>query len=141
MKDRGFFDEEDFQKIKDLRRDTVETTTRFEEIITFLDGVYSPKGKKKEKELEDIDKCFEVITDRRDTVIRLSKEATTALEAIRNAAEVAKAEKRKKYNSSRRSGNGRSEGSRPGAIQTTYWSIAKENISRVDTTARTGMGG
>ena len=45
-KDRGFFDEHDFQKIKDLRRDTEETTTRFKEIITFLDAVYSGKGKK-----------------------------------------------------------------------------------------------
>ena len=95
MKDRGLIDEDDFQKIKDLRRDTEETTNRFEEIITFLEGVYSPKGKKKEKELEDIDKCFEVITERRDTVIKLSKEATTVVEVNRNAAEEVKSEKRK----------------------------------------------
>ena len=40
MKDRGFYDETDFQKIKDLRNDTEETTDRFEEIITYLEGVY-----------------------------------------------------------------------------------------------------
>ena len=55
VKDRGFYDETDFQKIKDLRRDTEETTDRFKKIITFLESVYTGKGKKKEKESEEID--------------------------------------------------------------------------------------
>ena len=55
VKDRGFYDETDLQKIKDLRRDTEETTDRFKEIITFLESVYTGKGKKKEKESEEID--------------------------------------------------------------------------------------
>ena len=59
-----------------------------------MEGAYSSKGKKKENELEDIDKCFEVITDKRETVIRMSKEAIAAVEANRNAAELAKAEKK-----------------------------------------------
>ena len=45
--------------------------------------------------MEDIDKCFEVIKKERDTVIRLSKEATAAVETKKNEAEMEKAEKRK----------------------------------------------
>ena len=39
VKDRGFYDETEFQKIKHLRRDTEETNDRFKEIITFLENV------------------------------------------------------------------------------------------------------
>ena len=115
VKDRGFFYEYDIQKIKDPQRDTEETTTRFEEIITFLEGVYSGKERKKEKELEDIVKCFEVITERRDTVIKMVKEATTGVETSRNATEEAKAKvKENNLNYCRRSGDGRSEEPRQG---------------------------
>ena len=117
VKDKGLFDEDDFQKIKDLRRDTKKTTTRFDEIITFLEGVYSGKGKKKEKEMEEIDKYFVVIIERRNTVIRMVKEATTVVETSRYAAEEAKAEIRSNENSSRRSGDRRSEGPRPEEIK------------------------
>ena len=47
MKNRGFYDEVNFQKIKDLRKDTEETIDRFEEIITFLEDVYTGCSKLK----------------------------------------------------------------------------------------------
>ena len=40
VKERGCYNETNFKKIKDLRKDTEETTDRLEEILTVLEGVY-----------------------------------------------------------------------------------------------------
>ena len=45
MKERGFYDEADLQKIKDLRKDTEETTDRLEQILTYLEGVTWAEGR------------------------------------------------------------------------------------------------
>ena len=49
-----------------MKREIDNTTNRFEDILTFLESVYAAIGKKKEKELEEIAKNFEVITERRN---------------------------------------------------------------------------
>ena len=55
VKERGCYNETNFQKIKDLRKDTEETTDRLEEILTVLEGVYIGGSRVKEtKELKDI---------------------------------------------------------------------------------------
>ena len=54
VKKRGFYNEADFQKIKDLRKDKEETTERLEEIITCLEGVYMGRGNRS-KELKEIE--------------------------------------------------------------------------------------
>ena len=90
VKNRGFYDEAKFHKIKDLTKGTEETTDRFVEIITIVEGVYTGYSKeKKKKELKEIDDCFEAITERRETVIKMSKDATTVVETSRNTVEEA----------------------------------------------------
>ena len=53
--------------------ETEETTDNMEEIITMFEG-------KKTKKLKDIEDFFNVIKDSRAGIIRLSKEATAAVE-------------------------------------------------------------
>ena len=106
MKERSFYDEADFQKIKTLRKDTEETSDRLEEIITHLEGVYMRKGKRS-KELKAIKDYYIIITERRAEVIRLSKEATKVVETSRNAVKEAKDRERREDNSGRREGEGR----------------------------------
>ena len=97
MKNRGFYDEAKFHKIKDLRKGTEETTDRFVEIITIVEGVYTGYSKaKKKKEIKEIDDCFKAITERRETVIKMSKDATTVIEMSRNALEEAKSLKKRR---------------------------------------------
>ena len=40
VKEQGFYNEADFLNIKDLNKDTKETTNRLEEMIACLEGVY-----------------------------------------------------------------------------------------------------
>ena len=84
MKERGFYNVADFQNIKDLRKDTEETTDKLEEIITYMEGVYISKGKRN-KEPKEIDDYYIEITQRRADVIKLSKEATDTVEPNINA--------------------------------------------------------
>ena len=74
VKERGFYDEADLQKIKDLRKDTEEITYRLEGIITYLQGVYMGRGKRS-KELKEIEDYYIVITQTRAEVIKLSRNA------------------------------------------------------------------
>ena len=63
--------------------------------------------------MEDIVKNFQEITERSDAVRKKVKEENDAIETARNA----EASKRTSENSSRRSGEGRSEGPRPWGIE------------------------
>ena len=83
VKERGYYDEADIQVVKNLRRDTEETTDRLEEIIRYLEGVYIGR-EKTNKELKDIEDYFNVNKERRANLIKLSKEATDIVEVNRN---------------------------------------------------------
>ena len=97
VKDRGYYNKEDFKKIRDLRRDQEDTINRYEEIITFLESVYAVKGTKQMNEMEYIVKNFQETTERRNTMRHKLKGANDAVETARNAAA---AERSTEYSSS-----------------------------------------
>ena len=66
--DKDHYDEDDFRKVKEIKKDTEAITDKYEEILTYLDSVYSAKPKKMEKELKEVKENFEEIEQRRDTV-------------------------------------------------------------------------
>ena len=82
--ERGRYDEEDYKNVKDLKRDTEENIDMYEDIITYLDGVYSAKPAKKEEEMKELVENFDMIAERRDTVRKKVKEANIAIEKETN---------------------------------------------------------
>ena len=42
----GMFDKDNYQLVKDLKRDVEENIIKYEEILTYLEGVYSVKPEK-----------------------------------------------------------------------------------------------
>ena len=51
---RTYYDEEDFKKVKDLKKETDEYTDKYEEIITYSESCYAGKPGKKKKEIKEI---------------------------------------------------------------------------------------
>ena len=86
----GRFDEDDYNIVKDLKRDTEENIDRYEDILTHLEGVYAAKPTKFALEIEELANNFEVIAQRRGILRGKVKEANTAIEEERNKYEVKK---------------------------------------------------
>ena len=61
---KGRYDKDNHQLIKDLKRDMVEDIVKYEDILTYLDGVYAAKAEKYTVEIAEITKNFEVIAQR-----------------------------------------------------------------------------
>ena len=78
--EKGRYDEEDYKTVKDLKKDTEENINMFEEILTYLDSVYSAKPAKKEDEMKELVENLELIEKRRDTMRKKVKEANIAIE-------------------------------------------------------------
>ena len=76
---RTYYDEEDFKKVKDLKRETDKITDKYEEIITYFESIYAGKPGKKEKGIKNIVKNYQEITERRDSVRKKVKEANEAI--------------------------------------------------------------
>ena len=66
--DEGRYAKDDHQLTKDLKRDMEENIVKYEDILTYLDGVYSAKAEKYTEEIADLTKNFEVIAQRRSTM-------------------------------------------------------------------------
>ena len=105
---RTYYDEEDFKKVKDLKRETDKITDKYEEIITYFESIYAGKPGKKEKGIKEIVKNYQEITERRDSVRKKVKEANEAIETARNEEAV-----KRRAENTRRNGERRGEGERP----------------------------
>ena len=82
VKDRGFYEQEDTQIVKGLRRDTEAVTYNFEKALSRFESKY--KGKvKKQKELQEVESNWPIIKDTRTCTIQLAKEDFTAMKEFR----------------------------------------------------------
>ena len=78
------FNEDHVQQVKELKLGIGDAITRYEEILSRLEAIYSVKPEKYEKQMEDMDKIFGLISKRRHTVRRQCLEATKVIENERN---------------------------------------------------------
>ena len=56
--DSGMYDKDNYQLIKDLRKDVEENIVKYEDILTYLEGVYSAKVKKYTTQITELTKNF-----------------------------------------------------------------------------------
>ena len=64
----GMFNKDTYQLVKDLKKDVEENIVKYEDILTYLEGVYSAKPDKFKAEITELTKNFEVMAGRRSTV-------------------------------------------------------------------------
>ena len=64
-----------------------ENIVKYEDILTYLEGVYSAKPDKFKAEITELTKNFEVMAGRRSTVRTKGKEAVNAIEEEKNKQE------------------------------------------------------
>ena len=104
--DEGRYDKDNHQLIKDLKRDMEENIVKYEDILTYLDGVYSAKAEKYTVEIADLTKNFEVIAQRRSTMRGKMKEAVAAIEDERNKYDQLRSREDRTLTGSQRGGGG-----------------------------------
>ena len=85
--DAGMYNKDNYQLIKDLRKDVEENIVKYKDILTYLEGVYSAKAEKYTTEITELTKNFEVIAERRSTMRAKVKEAVAAVEEEKNKQE------------------------------------------------------
>ena len=78
--DRGRYDLDDHKTVKDVKKDVEVNIDSFEDIFTHLDGIYAANPYKVAKEMEELAKNFELISQRRETQRKKVKEANAAIE-------------------------------------------------------------
>ena len=83
----GMFDRDNYQLVKDLKKDVEENIIKYEEILTHLEGVYSVKPEKYVDQLKELTGNFEVMAARRYTVRTKGREAIKAIEEEKNKEE------------------------------------------------------
>ena len=80
----NMFDEDNYQLVKELKRDVEENIIKYEEILTHLEGVYSVKPEKYTNQLKQMKENFDVMDSRRSTVRSKGLEAVKAIEEEKN---------------------------------------------------------
>ena len=81
------YNEDNVQQVKELKAGIGDALTRYEEILSRLEAIYSVKPEKYEKQLKDMNTNFGLISKRRHTVRRQCLEAAKAIENERNKKE------------------------------------------------------
>ena len=81
------FNEDHVQQVKELKLGIGDALTRYEDILSRLEAIYSVKPEKYEKQLKDMNTNFGLISKRRHTVRKQCLEATKAIENERNKKE------------------------------------------------------
>ena len=81
------YNEDNVQQVKELKAGIGDALTRYEEILSRLEAIYSVKPEKYEKQLKDMNTNFGLISKRRHTVRKQCLEATKAIENERNKKE------------------------------------------------------
>ena len=71
----GMFDRDNYQLVKDLKKDVEGNIIKYEEILTHMEGVYSVKPEKYTEQLKEMKENFEVMASKRSTVRRKGMEA------------------------------------------------------------------
>ena len=79
---KDFYDPEEIQKVKDVRKDSDEITDSVEEILTALEGIY--RGKAQKKELKEFEEYMVTIIERRSQTVTLFKDTIVSMEVKRN---------------------------------------------------------
>ena len=102
--DTGMYNKVNYQLIKDLRKDVEENIVKYEEILTYLEGVYSAKAKKYATEMAELTKNFEVIAERRSTMRAKVKEAVAAVEEEKNKQQLTRTREERVTTGSQRGG-------------------------------------
>ena len=92
MIDKDHYEEDDFKKVKEIKRDPKITTDKYEEALTYLDSAYSAKATKFAKELKEGTENFGEIERRRDSVRTRVKEANEHIEAQKEKSEAKRRE-------------------------------------------------
>ena len=83
----GMFDEDNVRLVKELKLGVGDTLTRYEEILSRLEAIYSVKPEKFKDQLKEMNENFGMISKRRYTVRKQCLEATKAIEDERNKKE------------------------------------------------------
>ena len=78
------FDEDNYQLVKELKRDVEENIIKYEEILTHLEGFYYLKQEKYTNQLKEMKENFDVMDSRRSTVWSKGLEAVKAIEEEKN---------------------------------------------------------
>ena len=104
--DEGRYNKDNHQVIKDLKREMVEDIVKYEDILTYLDGVYTAKAEKYTVEISEMTKNFEVIAQRRSIMREKIKEAVAAIEEERNKYDQLRTREDRTLTGSQRGGGG-----------------------------------
>ena len=132
----GRYDKDDHQTVKDLKKDIKENIDKYEDILTYLDGVYAARPSKYAVEMDELTKYFEVIAQRRCTMRGKVKEAVAAIGEERNKYGEAKAREDRTLTGSQRGEGGefgsekqfkQSQGSHPDRISSEYTPLMAQN--------------
>ena len=129
----GRYDKDNHQLIKDLKRDMVEDIVKYEDILTYLDGVYAAKAEKYAVEIAEMTKNFEVIAQRRSIMRGKIKEAVAATEDERNKYDQLRSREDRTLTGSQRRGGGgekqfkQPQGSHPDRISSEYTPLMAQN--------------
>ena len=75
----GMFDEDNLKQVKELKRDVGENLTRYEDILTHLEELYSVKPEKYKAQLKEMKENFDMLNNRRSIVREKSLEAVKAI--------------------------------------------------------------
>ena len=81
------FDKDNIKQVKELKRDVGDNLTRYEDILTHLEALYSVKPEKYKAQLKEMKENFDMLSTRRSTVRGKSLEAVKAIEEERNKKE------------------------------------------------------
>ena len=75
----GMFDEDNLKQVKELKRDVGENLTRYEDILTHLEALYSVKPEKYKAQLKEMKENFDMLNNRRSIEREKSLEAVKAI--------------------------------------------------------------
>ena len=100
----GMFDKDNYQLVKDLKKDVEENIVKYEDIITYLEGVYSAKPDKFKAEITELTKNFQVMAGRRSTVRIKGQKAIKAIEDEKNKQEQTRSREDRTVTGSQRGG-------------------------------------
>ena len=130
----GMFDKETYQLVKDRKRDSEENIVKYEEILTYFEGVYSVKPKKFKAQIPEFTKNFEVMAGRRFTVRTKGKEAVKAIEEEKNKQEQKSLREDRTVTGSQKGGGGGGDkqfkqptGAHPDRISSEFTPLMAEN--------------
>ena len=108
--DMAMYDEDNVKLVKELKLGVGDTLTKYEDILTHLEAIYSVKPEKYTAQLKEMKENFGLIDTRRYTVRSKGLEAIKAIEEKRNKKEAKNLGEDRTLTGSRGSRGGSGEG-------------------------------